>query len=70
MRITALCAYFLNLLGVIELLLIGLFDVSASSIILGYGSFLQRLFYCLVGVSGVFSLGFVFSYKPFKSLCK
>ena len=70
MRITSLLAFILIVLGGLELLLRGLFAFSPSSLIFGNGTFLQRLFFCLVGASTIFFVAFVKVFKPFKSLCK
>ena len=70
MRITSLLAFFIVILGGLDLLSFGLFKVFPSSILLGSGSFLQRLFYCLVGVATIFFILFVNVFKPFKSLSK
>ena len=70
MRITALSAYFFILLGTFDLFIFGLFGVSLSSFIFGAESVVQRIFYCAVGVSGLFFLFFGIIYKPFKSLSK
>ncbi|MBE5742080.1 MAG: DUF378 domain-containing protein [Clostridiales bacterium] len=70
MRITALLAYFFILIGAFDLFVLGLFSFSLSGFILGMGSVAQRIFYCIVGVSGLFFLFFGAIYKPFKSLSK
>ena len=70
MRITALLTYFLILMGSFDLLFTGVFGFSVSGFILGSGSFWQRLFYCFVGVSGIFYAFFGVIYKPFKSLAR
>lgn len=70
MRITALLTYFLILMGSFDLLFTGVLGFSVSGLVLGVGSFWQRLFYCFVGVSGIFYAFFGAIYKPFKSLAK
>ena len=70
MRITSLIAFFIATIGGIDTLISGLFSFSLSAFILGGGTFAQRLFFCLVGVSTVFFVAFVKAFKPFKALCK
>jgi len=57
-------------MGSFDLLFTGVFGFSVSGFILGSGSFWQRLFYCFVGVSGIFYAFFGVIYKPFKSLAR
>ena len=70
MRITSLIAFFIATIGGIDMLISGLFSFSLSAFVFGEGSFLQRLFFCLVGVATVFFVAFVKVFKPFKTLCK
>ncbi|MBR2336743.1 MAG: DUF378 domain-containing protein [Clostridia bacterium] len=70
MRITALLAFVFLILGGLDMLFTGALGFCASAFILGEGSVLQRLFFCLVGVSAIFFMGFIKTYKPFKRLCK
>lgn len=70
MRITVLLAHILLLLGALELLITGLFSFSVISFLFGANSFLKKLVYCLVGVSGVVCVAFLLIFKPFKSLCR
>ena len=70
MRITSLIAFFITVLGGADALINGLFSFSLSAFILGAGSFLQRLFFCLEGVATVFLVAFVKVFKPFRTLCK
>ncbi|MBQ7373230.1 MAG: DUF378 domain-containing protein [Clostridia bacterium] len=70
MRITALSAYFFIILGALDSFCYGLFGFRISGEIFGYATFLQRLFFCIVGVSAVFFIVFAILYKPFKSLSK
>ena len=70
MRITALSAYFFVILGALDSFCFALFGFRISGEIFGYATFLQRLFFCLVGVSAIFFIGFVAIYKPFKTLSK
>jgi uncharacterized membrane protein YuzA (DUF378 family) len=70
MRITSLTAFFIAILGGVDTLIKGLFNFSLSAFIFVEGSFLQRLFFCLVGVATVFFVFFVKTFRPFKTLCK
>lgn len=70
MRITALSAYFFIILGAFDSFFFAIFGVRISTLIFGYATFLQRLFFCFVGASAVFFIAFVIIYKPFKSLSK
>ena len=70
MRITSLAAFIIAILGGVDTLVCGLFSFSLSAFVFGEGSFLQRLFFCLVGVATVFFVAFVKVFKPFKTLCK
>ena len=70
MRITSLTAFLILVLGGIDLLSKGLFGILLSAFVFKENSFLQRLFYCLVGASTVFFVCFVKTFRPFKALCK
>ncbi len=70
MRITSLTAFFIIVMGGLDMLCWGIFSFSISAFVLGEGSFLQRLFFCLVGTSTIFFVAFVKTYKPFRTLCK
>ena len=66
MRITVLLTNFLAFLGGIDFLISGLFGVNLSGIILGVGSFWQRLYFCLVGSSALFFVAVILIYSPLK----
>ena len=70
MRITSLTAFFIAILGGVDTLINGLLGLSLSALIFGDGSFLQKAFFCLVGVATVFFVAFVKAFKPFRTLCK
>ena len=70
MRITSLTAFFIAILGGIDTLCKGLFSFSLSAFMFGDNTFLQRLFYCLVGSATIFFIAFVKMNKPFRALCK
>jgi uncharacterized membrane protein YuzA (DUF378 family) len=70
MRITALLAHFFIICGALDTFFHAVVGFFISSAILGAGSGLQKLYFCLVGVSGIFFIFFGLIYKPYKSLSK
>ena len=48
--------------------LIGLFDFNLVAMLFGDASMVSRVIYSLVGLAGLFTIFFIFAYRPFKTV--
>ena len=68
MKIATVISMTLVIIGAIVWMLVGLFNFNIVSLIFGDASVVSRVIYSLVGLSGLFTLFFIFAYHPFKTL--
>jgi uncharacterized membrane protein YuzA (DUF378 family) len=68
MKIASVISMVLVIVGAIVWLLVGLFDFNVVSMLFGDASALSRVIYSLVGLGGLFTIFFIFAYRPFKTV--
>lgn len=68
MKITSVISYILVVIGALNWLLIGLFNLDVVALIFGPMTFLSRTIYSLVGLAGLWMIFFAFAFKPFKAI--
>ena len=68
MKIASVISMILVIVGAIVWLLVGLFDFNLVSMLFGDASTVSRVIYSLVGLGGLFTIFFIFAYRPFKTV--
>ena len=68
MKIASVISMVLVIIGAIVWLLVGLFDFNIVALIFGEASTVARIIYSLVGLGGLFTIFFMFAYRPFKTV--
>ena len=68
MKIASVISMVLVIVGAIVWLLVGLFNFNVVSMLFGDASALSRVIYSLVGLGGLFTIFFIFAYRPFKTV--
>ncbi len=68
MKITSIISFILVIVGALNWLLIGLFNLDLVASIFGPMTFVSRTIYALVGLAGLWMIFFVFAFKPFKAI--
>ncbi len=68
MKITSVISYILVVIGALNWLLIGLFNLDVVALIFGPMTFVSRTIYSLVGLAGLWMIFFAFAFKPFKAI--
>ncbi|MBR5439271.1 MAG: DUF378 domain-containing protein [Clostridia bacterium] len=68
MKITSIISFILVIVGALNWLLVGLFNLDLVALVFGPMSFLSRTIYSLVGLAGLWMIFFVFAFKPFKAI--
>jgi uncharacterized membrane protein YuzA (DUF378 family) len=68
MKIASVISMILVIVGAIVWLLVGLFNFNVVSMLFGDASTLSRVIYSLVGLGGLFTIFFIFAYRPFQAV--
>lgn len=68
MKIASVISMILVIVGAIVWLLVGLFNFNLVALIFGEASMIARVIYSLVGLAGLFTIFFIFAYRPFKTV--
>ncbi|MDY6366931.1 MAG: DUF378 domain-containing protein [Clostridia bacterium] len=70
MKISAIIAFILVMVGALVWFMIGVFDFNLVSAIFGGGSnaVVSRIIYSLVGVSALWLIFYCLAYRPFRSM--
>ncbi|MBE5764913.1 MAG: DUF378 domain-containing protein [Clostridiales bacterium] len=68
MKIASVISMILVIVGAIVWLLVGLFDFNLVAMLFGDASMVSRVIYSLVGLAGLFTIFFIFAYRPFKTV--
>ncbi len=68
MKIASIISMILVIIGALVWLLVGLFNFNLVALIFGGASMVSRIIYSLVGLAGLFTIFFVFAYRPFQSV--
>ena len=70
MKFAFLISYLLVVLGGLNLFAVGIYNVNIIEFLFGQGSMITRIIYTLVGFGANFMFGFLFIYKPYKTIAK
>ncbi len=68
MKIASVISMILVIIGAIVWLLVGLFNFNLVALIFGEATMVARIIYSLVGIAGLFTIFFIFAYRPFKTV--
>lgn len=68
MKLTTLIALILVIVGALNWLVIGAFSFDLVAFVFGAATVVTRIIYALVGLAGLWTIFFLFAYKPFKKL--
>lgn len=67
MKIASIIAFVLVIIGALNWLLIGIFDVNIVGLLFGYGeaAVVSRIIYGVVGLAGLYMIFYIWAYRPF-----
>ena len=68
MKIASVVSMILVIVGALVWLLVGLFNFNLVAMLFGDASMMTRIIYSLVGLGGLFTIFFIFAYRPFKTV--
>ena len=68
MKGTSIISFILVIVGALNWLMVGLFNLDLVALIFGPMTFVSRTIYALVGLAGLWMIFFAFAFKPFKAI--
>ena len=68
MKVTSIISFILVIVGALNWLMVGLFNLDLVALIFGPMTFVSRTIYTLVGLAGLWMIFFAFAFKPFKAI--